>query len=422
MRPYPPYHITHTYLDRELARPPAAGSNQGSYVVFWWQEIALGHLFISPGQELTETDYYAALLAAIKPAVQQYSALDASSSVWESWALPQGLVRWRAWMQATFATWLPAAVPAQVPVSAIICTRNRPVQLRRCLQQLRELRCVAAEILVVDNAPSDNRTQEATQEFEEVTYIREPRAGLDIARNTGIRAAHYPVVTFIDDDVVVHPMLLYRVWEAFEEPATAAITGLVIALELQTEAQLIFEKCWSFNRGYVDKWYGPEYMQAAATKAPPVWEIGAGANMAFRKSIFEQIGYFDELLDVGAAGCSGDSEMWYRILLHGHTIHYCPRAVVYHEHRKEIADLKRQIFYYMRGHAAAALIQQEQQPQAGYTRHLYRKMPQYYARLIKTGFPFFRFRSRTLWVEMKGLVSGIAFYYRNRNRAAKPQS
>jgi hypothetical protein len=39
----------------------------------------------------------------------------------------------------------------------------------------------------------------------------------------------------------------------------------------------------------------------------------AGANMAFRNAI-ESVNYFDDRLDVGAAGCSGDSEIWFRIL------------------------------------------------------------------------------------------------------------
>jgi GT2 family glycosyltransferase len=284
---------------------------------------------------------------------------------------------------------------------------------------LHALACAPAEIVVVDNAPTDTSTFDACQGFAGVVYIKESRPGLDIARNTGVMIAQCPVLAFVDDDVVVHPDLIYRVWETFLDPSVAAMTGLVFALELQTEAQLLFEQHWSFNRGYVDKHYTPEYVAETASQAPPVWEIGAGANMAFRKSVFEEVGYFDELLDVGAAGCSGDSEMWYRILLHGQTIHYNPRAVVYHEHRKEMTGLKSQLFYYMRGHSAAALIQHAYHPQAGYARHLYRSMPMYYYNLIRVGFPLFRSRSLTLWAELKGLASGVAFYYRSRNRSSK---
>jgi glycosyltransferase involved in cell wall biosynthesis len=310
-------------------------------------------------------------------------------------------------------------MPAQVPISVVICTRGRAEMLRRCLHMLRGLPCTAAEIIVVDNAPTDTSTRDVTAEFADVVYVCEPRPGLDIARNTGVRAVRYPVLAFVDDDVVVHHRLLYTVWEAFQDPSTAALTGLILTLQLQTEAQLLFEQQWSFNRGYVDKVYTSAYVQAATNPAPRVWTIGAGANMAFRRAIFDEVGYFDERLGAGAAGCGDDSEMWYRILLHGHAIRYNPRAIAYHEHRRDMAGLKRQLYAYMRGHVAAALIQQDQQPESGYRHYLYHDLLNFYSSLLRIGFPFFRFRYRTLWAELRGLAAGTAFYYRHRHQPAE---
>ncbi|MFD1872998.1 glycosyltransferase [Hymenobacter bucti] len=423
---FAPYHITHLDLHQPPAHAqPAPPPRQGQYLVFWWQEIALGHLFIEPGQVLSAEAYATARQAAIAPAVAHYAAQAPAAAggagAGAQWLAQGDFARWDAWLATILAPYLAAPLPAQVPVSVVICTRGRAEMLRRCLQMLQALPCTAAEIVVVDNAPTDTSTREVAAEFAGVVYVCEPRPGLDVARNTGIRAAKYPVLAFVDDDVVVHPRLLYTVWEAFEDPHTAALTGLVLTLKLQTEAQLIFEQYWSFNRGYVDKAYTPAYVQPATSPAPPVWEIGAGANMAFRKAIFDEVGYFDERLDAGAAGCNGDSEMWYRILLHGHTIRYNPRAIAHHEHRRELAGLKHQLFQYMRGHAAAALIQQAQQPQAGYRQYLYRKLPQHYYYLLRTGFPFFRSRSRTIWAELRGLASGVAFYYRHQHQPAEPR-
>jgi glycosyltransferase involved in cell wall biosynthesis len=417
MHSYPPYLITHVHLEQQQVFPLLTHEKQGHYLVFWWKGIALGHLFVEPDHKLTKEAYWQALVTAIAPAIQQYATKQLLYDVlWQQWLIQGEYELWMPWMEAVFLTWLPVVVPEQVPVTAIICTRNRALQLRRCLQMLYALSCAPAEIVVVDNAPSDTSTQEVVQEFAGVVYIREPRAGLDIARNTGIRAAQFPVVTFVDDDVVVHPMLLFRVWETFQEPTIAAMTGLVIALSLETEAQLIFEQCWSFNRGYVDKMYTPDYVRAATNQVPRLGDIGAGANMAFRKSIFEDVGYFHEMLDVGAAGCSGDAEMWHRILLRGYSIRYAARAIAYHEHRRDIAGLKHQLYYYMRGHVVAALIQQKDYPQANYSSYLYFFLPKYYAYLVKNGLPFFHFRSQTLWAELKGVASGFAFYYRIRNR------
>jgi glycosyltransferase involved in cell wall biosynthesis len=414
MPDFAPYTITHVRLDGPPgSAPPAAEPGRGRYLVFWWHELALGDVYLPPGEALSEVDYQAALQKAIAPALQHYAQQHpAGAALGATDLATQNPAQWQAGLASILAGWLPSALPPQVPVSVVICTRGRAAQLRRCLHMLHGLACQPDEIVVSDNAPTDTSTRDVCHEFADVVYREEPRAGLDIARNTGLLTAKGDVVAFVDDDVVVHPWLIYRVWETFRDPSVAAMTGLVMALELKTEAQLIFEQHWSFNRGYVDKTYDPDYVQPLANPVAPVWNIGAGANMAFRKSVFEEAGYFNELLDVGAAGCNGDSEMWYRILLHGHRIQYNPRAIVYHEHRTELAGLKNQLFYYLRGHVAAALMQQAQQPQAGYARHIYRDLPLYYLLLIRVGFPFFRFRSRTLWAEIKGIVSGIAFYHR----------
>ena len=418
-----PYHITHLNLQRQLQMPLLDTARKGNYLVFWWGDLALGDLYLAPGQGLTEQSYYEKLTAAIQPAVERY-ALKAgqAAGAWSNWLRRRDFSCLREWMGSVLQDFTPNAVPETVPVTVVICTRNRAQHLQQCLLMLGQLRCRPQQIVVVDNAPSDESTAEVVRNFEEVEYVKEPRAGLDVARNTGIRQASCPVVAFTDDDVRVHPLWVYRVWESFQDPKVAAMTGLVIASQLETEAQQIFEKHWSFNRGYVDKTYDEAYFRQTLPTGPPVWEIGAGANMAFRTSVFKEVGYFDERLDVGAAGCNGDSEMWYRVLAGGHSIHYNPRAAAFHEHRREIAALKKQIYYYMRGFTAAALVQQQQHRQAGYHKHLFRVLPRYYLSLIRQGFPKYPFQYRTLFTEIGGILSGLVYYVKNRRASAKALS
>ena len=272
------------------------------------------------------------------------------------------------------------------------------------------------EIIVVDNAPVDDETFKVASDFRLVTYVKEPRPGLDIARNAGARAAKGSIVAYTDDDVELHPWWVYQVNETFVKTTASAMTGLVIASELKTRSQLIFERYWSFNRGYTDKLYDPHFLIEHMKEGPPVWEIGAGANMAFRRSAFDKAGYFDERLDVGAAGCNGDSEMWFRILLRGGSINYNPRAVVFHEHRREIKSLRKQLFSYMRGFTTAALIQQNQNDNTGYRKHLYYKLPVHYLKLIMRGFPRYHSRYTTVFDELRGVWSGIRYYQRNKNK------
>jgi GT2 family glycosyltransferase len=72
---------------------------------------------------------------------------------------------------------------------------------------------------------------------------------------------------------------------------------------------------------------------------------GVGANMAFRRSVFEAVGGFDTALDVGTPACGGgDLDMFHRVLVAGLTLRYEPTALVWHYHRRDLADLWRQIY------------------------------------------------------------------------------
>lgn len=147
--------------------------------------------------------------------------------------------------------------------------------------------------------------------------------------------------------------------------------------------------------------------------------------MAFRKDVFWLAGWFDERLDVGAAGCSGDSEMWYRILAEGWNCLYLPHLVVYHHHRKTMKELRRQLYYYMRGHVCAGLVQYERYGYAGERKRLYKGLPLYYLNkwirgLLKRD-PVVGRRQNTIWSEVRGCVDGWRYYRsvrRNRTRQA----
>ena len=148
----------------------------------------------------------------------------------------------------------------------------------------------------------------------------------------------------------------------------------------------------------------------------PAWEVGAGASMAFRKSVFAEVGLFDERLDVGAAGCSGDSEFWHRLLSNGRQCRYDPAIVAFHYHRRDEAGLRKQIRAYMRGHAAALLVQYERTGNAGNLRRLFRLMPRWFARralLERRKQPSNAF----LGSEIAGYLAGIVFYAKGRMSA-----
>ncbi|MEJ5961885.1 glycosyltransferase family 2 protein [Pedobacter immunditicola] len=414
MKVFLPYIIHHIELNKSLVNPKFETKGAGSYVVFWWNDIGLGQCFIDPDQHMSESDYDEHLIRAIKPFISFYSKhLLNSNEDWEGWIRLKKLDCWNEWMRKVLDKFTSITIPFTVPVSVVICTHNRAAQLQQCLLAIKKLECQPEEIIVVDNDPADDSTKVVVEGFQGLKYVREPKKGLDNARNTGIWNSTQAIIAFTDDDVIVHRLWVYRIWETFRDQKVGAMTGLVIPLTLDTEAQFIFEKHWSFNRGYIEKIYDENYFISALPTGPPVWEIGAGANMAFRKSILNKTGYFNEILDVGAAGCNGDSELWFRILAKGYSIYYNPMCIAFHEHRQELKALRKQLFYYMRGFTTAALVQQKQLPEADYKRHRLRQFPRYYLKLLVKGFPHNRLRLKTIFAEVCGIISGLRFYYKH---------
>lgn len=304
-------------------------------------------------------------------------------------------------------------------VSLVICTRDRPKELARCLASLPGQTRAPDEIVVVDNASLTGETEEVCKRAN-VRYVREPRPGLDIARNTGALKSTGDIIAYTDDDIVLHPRWLERLTAAFDRPDVWAVTGLVLPAELATPAQWHFEKFWGFGRGFQRTDFGQEFLERHGRYGCPTWLIGAGASMAFRQAALREIGLFDERLDVGAAGCSGDSEIWHRILCSGGICRYEPSAVAFHYHRRDWAGLQKQIRAYMRGHSAALLVQYERTGRKGNLRRLLVSFPAFYARRLVKRFTFRNDPSCLLLrQEIAGLLSGVLFYLRTpRNRKA----
>lgn len=410
--------VLHLELSRRL--PPLADDPRfaGLFLVFWCDGIPVAHReVLSRDLPMSAEDLTALALDALSASHGEEIPGAAGPGVDSQSAISQ----WRARLRTLHE--LIDDPPRTGSTSVIVCTRDRPDQLLQCLHSLRDLAYPPAEIVVVDNAPSTEATRHVVSRMPGVRYVVEPRRGLDRARNAGVRSSAGDFVAFVDDDVVVHPHWLGRLLRGFRDPRVMAVTGLVLPAELDTEAQLIFETHWSFNRGYRARTFDAAFFDQTRRLGVPVWEIGAGASMAFRRRVFELVGEFDERLDVGAAGCSGDSELWYRVLAEGWHCRYEPAAVAYHRHRRSSNDLDRQMYYYMRGHVAALLIQFEKYRHWGNLRRVFATLPRAYlillAQRLLSGPDL---RNRTIRPEVRGCLSGLLFYLRNRpSRTAFPQ-
>ncbi len=422
MTAFAPWKIVHVDLAgvAPLASPPGY---RGVEALFWLDGVPLGHAELSADQlPMTAREVLDVALPAVAPAVSRYlfrADFGPAPPTFEERA-PRppgsadlaallGIDRPLARLRAEWTRWAGAA--ARPAVSVVVCTRDRPESLARCLDSIRRSSRRPEEILVVDNAPTSDATRDLVRGRPGVGYVREPRPGLSVARNTGIARSVGEIVAFTDDDVVVHADWVARLQEGFADPGVMVVTGLVLPAELETESQWIFEKSFGgFGQGYRPLVFDRRFLERTQRHGPPVWRIGAGANMAFRRAVFARLGDFDPRLGAGAAGCSEDSEYWYRVLAADGVCRYEPAAVVFHYHRAEPSALRYQTRQYLRGHAAALVIQFARYGDRGNLRRLLVILPRHYlGRVTREILGHFRFPPPLLRDEVLGWLSGMAF-------------
>jgi glycosyltransferase involved in cell wall biosynthesis len=241
--------------------------------------------------------------------------------------------------------------PSFPSLTVAICTKDRPNCLSRCLQSLLELKDRASgpesefDILVIDNASSDDQTKRLVKQFSDIRYLSEIKPGLNFARNRALRETDCELVAYIDDDVVVDRGWLHGLQEAWSEnPDAAAFTGQVLPMELETEAQILFEQRGGFRRGFEKICYASAVPLDDGFLYPCRTGIfGVGCNMAFRRQVLLEIGGFDEALDTGPPlPGGGDHDIFYQIIRAGYPLVYEPAYLVFHQHRRTMKKLSHQ--------------------------------------------------------------------------------
>jgi glycosyltransferase involved in cell wall biosynthesis len=274
-----------------------------------------------------------------------------------------------------------AVVPdSELPkISVVIPTiLSRIEELGTCIDSLGDLDYPDFEVVVVDNRSSTTESDPLpglVSGREWLRVVRERRPGISAARNAGAAAAVSAIVAFTDDDVRVDPQWLRAIGSRFSlNPDIGAVTGLILPAELETPAQIWFERYFGgfgSQRNYAPVTLeadpsGPGYLRGSRVLVRDtsgeelrrfsvygIGAYGAGANMAFRKSALGRIGGFDCTLGVGTPSAGGeDLVALIELLWIGVQVGYDPAAFVWHRHRREYKELLKQIDGYATGYVA----------------------------------------------------------------------
>jgi glycosyltransferase involved in cell wall biosynthesis len=173
-------------------------------------------------------------------------------------------------------------------ISVIVCAHNEAQFVGPCLHSLLAQTRLPDEILVVNNASTDE-TRAVAQQIPHVRVVDEPRKGLVVARETGRRASAGDVLVYLDADCRAPLMWLELIERHFLRDSQ------LIALSAP-------------YRFYDWDWWGRLLIRAYDfTLAPTtqllvkhVLRIGTifyGGNFAVRRDALERIGGFDTSIE-----------------------------------------------------------------------------------------------------------------------------
>ena len=220
-----------------------------------------------------------------------------------------------------------------IQTTVILCTYNRCQVLRAALQSLAASELPGSiqwEVLVVDNNSTD-QTRELVEEFcrrypGRFRYIFEPHPGKSFALNRGIQEAKGEVLTFTDDDVSVEPMWLQNLTANLNDGEWAGAGGRTLLAHPFSPPRWL-TLAGPDNLGYVLAPLFDRGLQRCELREAPY-----GANMAFRKMMFEKHGLFRTDLGPrpGDQIREEDIEFGRRLLVAGERLCYEPSAIVYH--------------------------------------------------------------------------------------------
>lgn len=253
---------------------------------------------------------------------------------------------WPLWNRVVqeYLDWEAEESPPYRPKSTVVAiTRDRPEDLRVCLDALMQLPDDGQEILVIDSCPATDASYELVQGYRsKVRYVLEERPGESTARNRALREARYELVAFTDDDAAPDPGWLRALVRNFRDPRVACVTGFVGPLELETRAQEEFERHSPHGRGFERRVLSQE------THYPlHVAPAGVSASLAVRRELTDYVGWFDEALGVGTpARCGMDYDFFTRVLTSGGHIVYDPAALSWHRHRRTWPETRRTLYGY----------------------------------------------------------------------------
>ena len=209
-------------------------------------------------------------------------------------------------------------------VTVIIPNYNGKKFMEDCMEGLQSQGSQDFHVLFVDNGSTDGSVEFVRERYPELEILAlDKNYGFSRAVNEGIQASKTPYVILLNNDTQVYPGYVEALVAALDtNPKAFSVSAKMIQMYnpglIDDAGDQYTVLGWAFQRGVA-------HSVKRYTKPAQVFSACGGAA-AYRRRVFEQIGYFDEKhfayledLDVG-----------YRARLWGWQNLYAPEALVKH--------------------------------------------------------------------------------------------
>jgi len=210
---------------------------------------------------------------------------------------------------------------AAPPISVVVSTRDRAEMAAGCIASILRIQDAEFELVVVDQS-EDSSTESALDDFRSdprMIYLRGRPEGLSAGRNLGISRACGKLIACTDDDCRVPPDWLRGLAGALrQDDRTAVVFGNVVAISCDRAS------------GFVPAWK-PDKSSLARSLREQHLSDGMGACMGLKRSAWERLGGFDEMLGAGAPFQAAEElDFSVRALQAGFWVRTTPEAAVSH--------------------------------------------------------------------------------------------
>lgn len=225
-------------------------------------------------------------------------------------------------------------------LSVVIVNYNVKTYLSQCLHSVgRAIRGISAEVVVVDNASTDNSVEDLSKEYPWVKFIsNKENKGFSRANNQAIRQSKSDYVLLLNPDTVVGEEVLEACVAFMDSHLDAGAVGVRMLKDdgafawesrrgvptLLTSFFKMIGLCSLFPKSHL---FGKYYMRYLDENEVNRIEIISGAFMMLRRSALDEVGLLDETFFMYGE----DIDLSYRLLKAGYHNYYLPRSIIHYK-------------------------------------------------------------------------------------------